>query len=97
MAQAAGFISVLTLYNMNYDVSQDGLQSDSQGDLQGDPQDDIENTIRKMIAENPKVTRKDMAEKADVSLKTIARRLETMQDVKYVGSGYSGHWKIEKS
>ena len=69
-------------------------QNVPQSDLQDDPQSDIESSIRRMITDNPKVTREEMAEKMGVSPKTVARRLEKMTDVRYVGSGYSGHWEI---
>lgn len=35
-----------------------------------------------------------MAEKLHVSPKTIARRLEKLSHIRYVGSGYSGHWEV---
>lgn len=99
---------ILTLYNMNYSIAQDVSQENEdnrhvetpegqnvpQGDLQDDPQSDIESSIRRMITDNPKVTREEMSEKIGVSPKTVARRLEKMTDVRYVGSGYSGHWEI---
>ena len=30
----------------------------------------------------------------NVSTKTIQRHIKDMENVKYVGSGYSGHWEI---
>ena len=35
-----------------------------------------------------------MAEVLNVSTKTIQRHIKDMENVKYVGSGYSGHWEI---
>ena len=34
-----------------------------------------------------------LAKKAGVSVKTIQRALNEIDDLKYVGSGYSGHWQ----
>lgn len=34
-----------------------------------------------------------LAKKAGVSVKTIQRALNEIDDLKYVGSGYSGHWE----
>ena len=35
-----------------------------------------------------------MAAITGVSIRTIRRRIAEMPNVKYVGSGYSGHWEI---
>ena len=37
-----------------------------------------------------------MAKYLNISLKTIRRKLSELDCVKYVGSGYSGHWEIEE-
>ena len=52
--------------------------------------------IEKAIRENPHTTRAIIAEKAGVSVKTIARELKKMDHIKYVGSGNNGHWVIEE-
>lgn len=67
--------------------------------LQGVPQENreltsLQSVILKMIREDNKVTREDIARTAGVSNKTIQRELKKMPTVKYVGSGYSGHWEI---
>jgi len=51
--------------------------------------------IRQYVRINPIVTRKELAEKLNVSVKTIARALEQMPDVRYVGSGDKGHWEVD--
>ena len=66
-------------------------------DLQGVPQDDLQSdlqNIEELVKNNPNITRKEMAEKLHVSPKTIARRLEKLSHIRYVGSGYSGHWEV---
>lgn len=70
--------------NLNYD----GTQGDHQGDHQ--------EGIRALIRENRDVTVKEMAEQLGISPETVRRRIKRMHDVKYVGSGYSGHWEIEE-
>jgi len=60
-----------------------------QGVLQDVPQD-----IVSLIKENPKITREELAKLLHVSVKTIGRRLAKLPHIKYVGSGYSGHWEI---
>ena len=53
-------------------------------------------TILKMIRENPKVTRAEMAKRLGISMKTIEREIKKMPQIRYVGQGYSGHWEIRE-
>ena len=53
-------------------------------------------TILKMIRENPKVTRAEMAKALKVSMKTIGREIKKIPRSSYVGRGYSGHWEIRE-
>lgn len=72
------------------DVPQDVPQSVLQGVPQGIPQ-----TIIQLIYNNPNITRAVMAKQLGVNEKTIARNLKKIENkVKYIGSGYSGHWEI---
>ena len=70
-----------------------------QGDAQGDAQDVAQDKnsliefIKKKVRNNDRVTRKEIADEAGVSLKTIERIIKEIDDLKYVGSGYSGHWE----
>ena len=67
------------------DVPQDNMQIDKS----------IDAIILKLISENNKVSRNEMASVVGVSSKTIARHLKNLSSkVKYIGSGYSGHWEI---
>ena len=59
----------------------------------GVPQD-VPQDIASLIKENPKITREELAKLLHVSVKTIGRRLAKLPHIKYVGSGYSGHWEI---
>lgn len=56
---------------------------------------DTQERIMELIAENPKVTRKVMAEKLNISVCTLQRILNEMNNVHYVGTGINGHWEIE--
>ena len=74
-------------------------QGDAQDVAQGDAQDVAQdkNTliefIKKKVRNNDRVTRKEIADEAGVSLKTIERIIKEIDDLRYVGSGYSGHWE----
>ena len=61
-----------------------------------DHQGEDMSAIRKMIIENNKVTVKDISARLNISLETVRRRIKNMPDVKFVGSGYSGHWEIKE-
>ena len=82
---------ILTLFNLNYsaDVPQDVPQ--------GVPQDaDLDIWIEEQIHKNPNITTEDMAKQSGVTSKTIKRHIAKMPHIRYVGSGYSGHWEITK-
>ena len=89
------FPNVMTrLHNTNLQAEIDAFVASQeagvpQGVLQGVPQD-----ITALIKQNPKITREELAALLHVSVKTIGRRLAKLPHIKYVGSGYSGHWEI---
>lgn len=88
---ADGGVSV-TIYR-NIAVAQDVAQDVAQGVAQDVV--DLQQQILAIIRKNPKVSRADIAAKCGKSVKTIERRLGEMTHlVKYIGSGYSGHWEI---
>jgi DNA-binding CsgD family transcriptional regulator len=49
-----------------------------------------------IVSNNPEITREEMAKQLGVSKKTIERYLKKLGNrVRYVGSGYSGHWEVD--
>ncbi len=94
----------LTLYNLNYVANylaetngvEDGTQDGTQGGTQGGTQENIQTQIFDMIKENEKISTSDIAIKLGISVRTVKRRIKQMPNVSYIGSGYSGHWEIEK-
>ena len=81
-------------------VTQDVTQGVPQGVTQDVPQggtqgvDDIDKTIVRLIREDNRISTELIAEKLSLSSKTIKRRIAKMQNIRYVGSGYSGHWEV---
>lgn len=76
-------------------VPQDVPQGGTQDGTQDVPQDVLEDAIIAAIRANPKVSREEIAQKANVSSKTIARKMNKMRDkIRFVGRGYSGHWEV---
>ena len=51
--------------------------------------------IIQIIKQNNKITLRNISEMLGVSLRTLNRRISEMPTVKYIGSGYSGHWEID--
>ena len=79
-------------FELESDVPQDDTQGDTQGDTQVSAFDKwIENQIRK----NPKITTEELAKVSGKSVITIKRHIAQLSHIKYVGSGYSGHWEVE--
>ena len=85
--------------------TQDGTQDDTQGGTQGGTQDDTQDNnldnnldlwIETQIRNNPKITTDELAKLSGFTSRTIKRHIIKLTHIKYVGSGYSGHWEIEK-
>ena len=83
--------------------TQDGTQDDTQDDTQDGAQDvtqgvtqdkELDDWIEKQIRNNPQISTEDLAKLSNRSSKTIKRHLAKMPHIRYVGSGYSGHWEV---
>ena len=69
--------------SLNYDVPQDV------------PQDKLDVQIVDLIRKDRKISTEKMAIVLGVSSKTIKRHIKEMDNVCYVGRGFSGHWEIK--
>ena len=76
--------------NLNYNVPQ-GVPQDVP---QGVPQDKLDAQILDLIRKDNKISTEKMAIALGVSSKTIKRHIKEMDNVCYVGRGFSGHWGI---
>ena len=56
----------------------------------------IEALLSKLIKENNKITRKELARLLGVSIRTLQRIINNTPNIKYEGTGKSGHWTINE-
>lgn len=78
----------------NHDTQSD-TQSDTQDDTQDVTQEDtLDEKIEKAIKDNLNITTEELAKQFGVTSMTIKRHLAKMPHIRYVGSGYSGHWEV---
>ncbi|WP_296057421.1 helix-turn-helix domain-containing protein [uncultured Holdemanella sp.] len=78
--------------NLNYNGTQDVTQNVTQDVTQ----DDVYTLILEMIKRNNKISAKQLAEKLGISIRTVRRKIKEMDNIEYIGHGYSGYWKIKK-
>lgn len=80
--------------NLNYNVTQDVPQDVPQVVPQDVPQDKLDMQILDLISKDNKISTEKMAIALGVSSKTIKRHIKEMDNICYVGRGFSGHWEI---
>lgn len=71
---------------LELDVTQDVTQDVNSNDL--------DTQIINLIKIEGKVSTEQMSKILEVSTRTIKRHIKEMNNIKYIGSGYSGHWEI---
>ena len=71
---------------LELDVTQDVTQDVNSNDL--------DTQIIYLIKIDGKVSTEQMSKILEVSTRTIKRHIKEMNNIKYIGSGYSGHWEI---
>ena len=55
---------------------------------------DLDTQIIYLIKKDDKISTEQMLKILEVSTRTIKRHIKEMNNIKYIGSGYSGHWEI---
>lgn len=58
--------------------------------------EEYEATIVKLIKENNRITRKQIASELSVSLRTVQRLLNSIKGLKHIGSGRGGYWEYNE-
>lgn len=87
---AAGYDPNQVAQNVVQDVAQDVARNVAQDKI------NLSEFIKEKIRENNKVTRKEIAEEAGVSVKTIERTITKIENLKYIGRGSNGHWDLSE-
>ena len=72
--------------NLNYEFTESVTQDVTQ--------DNMDDQIVELIRKNNKISTDEIAKTVGVSSRTIKRHIKEKENIEYVGSGYSGHWKI---
>ena len=75
-------------------VPQDVPQDVPQEEVRGVSDAELDLWIESQVKSNPKVTTEMLSALSGKNSKTIKRHIAKMPHIKYVGSGYSGHWEI---
>jgi ATP-dependent DNA helicase RecG len=88
------FKSADVTQDVHQDVPQDVHQDVHQDVPQDVHQDNLDKWIEEQIRNNPNVTIKELGKMIGVNSKTIHRHITKLPHIKYVGSGYSGHWEV---
>jgi ATP-dependent DNA helicase RecG len=73
------------------DDTQDGTQGGTQGGTQSR---NLDLWIEEQIKKNPNITTEELSKVSGKGINTIKRHISKLPHIKYVGSGYSGHWEI---
>ena len=89
--------------NLNYsvpqgvsqDVTQDVSQDVTQDVSQDVAQDDLDAKIIALIKRNNKISTEKMGMMLGVSTRTVLRRIKKLDNVHYIGRGFSGHWEVD--
>ena len=74
-------------------------KGDTQGDTQDGTQDgtqdnNLDKWIENQIRLDPQITTDELAKMSNKGIATIKRHIAKMPYIRYVGSGYSGHWEV---
>ena len=79
-----------------------GMKNDTQ-EVRNDTQDhiippkrELDKWIEEQIRKNNNISTEQLAKMSGRSIITIKRHLSMMKHIKFVGSGFSGHWEIKE-
>ena len=92
-------VSKLTAFEVTVPSTVDVPQDVPQGVTQDVTQDvtqgkKLDMWIEEQIRNNPQITTEELAKSSGFTSRTIKRHIIKLSHIRYVGSGYSGHWEI---
>ena len=89
--------TVYSTFEQKGDDNQDVPQGVTQGVTQDVTQEtNLDKWIVEQINSNPKITVKELANNSGFAIRTILRHISKLPQIKYIGSGFSGHWEVEE-
>ena len=59
-------------------------------------QDDLDARIIALIKKDSKISAEKLGMALGVSVRTIRRHIKQMDNVRFVGRGFSGHWEVDE-
>ena len=80
-------VNVFSAIDVTKDVTKDVTQGHTKGK-------ELDLWIEEQIRKDPKITTEELAKMSGFTSRTIKRHLIKLSHIKYIGSGYSGHWEI---
>ena len=91
---------VVTFIRPTKSDTQGDTQDDTQGDTQGGTQsgtqeENLDKWVENQIRENPQISTEELSKMSKKGIATIKRHIAKMPHIRYVGSGYSGHWEVD--
>ena len=91
-----GYAGNIVLVGINYDkrTKRHECKVERLRNQGGTQIEDLNTWIETQIRINPNITTISLSKMAGVSVRTIKRRIADMPNIRFVGSGYSGHWEI---
>ena len=57
-------------------------------------QENLDKWIEEQIRKAPNITTQELGKLSGMNTKTIKRHISKLPHIRYVGSGYSGHWEV---
>ena len=90
-----GFVVVTFMRPTKGDTQGDTKGGTQGGTQSGTQEDNLDKWIENQIRENPQITTEELAKMSKKGLRTIKRHIAKMPHIRYVGSGYSGHWEVD--
>lgn len=77
----------------SYDTNIDSQESsvNKNGTRNGTRNEEFKSTLIKLIRDNDKISRQELAEAVGLSIRSVTRKLSEIPNIQYVGKGKNGH------